>query len=250
MIVKDSAVLITGGARGIGRHLAERFLADGARVGVIDRDEASCTELRETSGGQIQAWACDLTDADAVDVTLRAIFDAGLVPDLLVNNAGIIHSEPLVNMLSRTERVHSREAWRRVMSADLDSVFYVTSRAVDLWLARRHKGTVVSISSISAHGNPGQSAYSAAKAGVNALTQTWAKELGPLGFRFAAIAPGFLDTPSTRAALSEAIITRLQQQIPLRRLGGVEHIYLSARHILENDYLNGLILDVDGGLVL
>lgn len=250
MIVKDSVVLITGGARGIGRHLAERFVADGARVGVIDRDDASCAELREASGGQIQAWACDLTDPDAVDSTLRSIFEAGHIPDLLVNNAGIIHSEPLVNMLSRNERVHSREAWRRVMAADLDSVFYVTSRAVDLWMARRKKGAVVSISSISAHGNPGQSAYSAAKAGVNALTQTWAKELGPLGFRFAAIAPGFLDTPSTRAALSESIITRLQQQIPLRRLGSVEHIYLSARHILENDYLNGMVLDVDGGLVL
>jgi 3-oxoacyl-[acyl-carrier protein] reductase len=129
-------------------------------------------------------------------------------------------------------------------------VFYITSRMVERWVALRNKGVVISISSISARGNAGQSAYSAAKAGVNALTATWAKELGPLGHRFAAIAPGFLDTPSTRAALSEATITRLQQQIPLRKLGDVEHIYLSARHIIENDYINGAILDVDGGHVL
>jgi 3-oxoacyl-[acyl-carrier protein] reductase len=101
-------------------------------------------------------------------------------PDVLINNAGIIHSEPLVNMLSRGGRVHSRESWRRVMSADLDSVFYVTSHVVDRMLVKRSKGVVISISSISANGNPGQSAYSAAKAGVNALTRTWAKELGDL----------------------------------------------------------------------
>jgi 3-oxoacyl-[acyl-carrier protein] reductase len=117
-------------------------------------------------------------------------------------------------------------------------------------IIRRKKGVIVSISSISANGNPGQSAYSAAKAGVNALTSTWAKELGPLGLRFAAIAPGFLDTPSTRAALSEAIIARLQQQVPLRKLGDVEHIFLALRHIIENDYLTGTVLEVDGGLVI
>ena len=115
-------------------------------------------------------------------------------------------------------------------------------------IARRCKGVVISISSISASGNPGQSAYSAAKAGVNALTRTWAKELGALGLRFAAIAPGFLDTDSTRSALSEAILTRLQQQIPLRRLGAPETIYQSARQIVENDYITGTVLEVDGGL--
>jgi 3-oxoacyl-[acyl-carrier protein] reductase len=248
MKIQGSSILITGGARGIGRHLVERFSAEGALVGVLERDEASCDEVRGLNG--VQAWVCDVTDALAVDTALTRVLETGFVPDVLINNAGIIHSEPLVNMLSREERVHSRESWRRVMSADLDSVFYVTSRIVDLWMSRRRKGVVISMSSISGKGNPGQSAYSAAKAGVNALTVTWAKELGPLGFRFAAIAPGFLDTPSTRAALSESIITRLQQQIPLRKLGDVEHIYLAARHIVENDYVTGTIVEVDGGLVI
>jgi 3-oxoacyl-[acyl-carrier protein] reductase len=168
----------------------------------------------------------------------------------LINNAGIIHSEPLVNILSRNDRVHSGDTWRKVMSADLDSVFFVTRRVVDQMLATRRKGIVISISSICAKGNPGQSAYSAAKAGVNALTQTWAKELGGMGLRFAAIAPGFIDTPSTRISLSESALARLQQQIPLRRLGDLESIFLAARHIIENDYLTGTVLEVDGGLVI
>lgn len=250
MKVAGSRVLLTGGGSGIGRFLVERLEAESAEVCVLELDAVRCAEINDLPGGRIKAYSCDVTDPAAVDATLQSLFDAGFEPDVLINNAGIIHSEPLVNMLSRGERVHSRETWRRVMSTDLDSVFFVTSRVVDHMLAKRRKGVVISISSISANGNAGQSAYSAAKAGVNALTHTWAKELGALGLRFAAIAPGFIDTPSTRAAISEAAVTRLQQQIPLRRLGELESIYLAVRHVIENDYLTGTVLEVDGGLVM
>lgn len=250
MMIAGSRVLVTGGGAGIGRFLVRRLEDESAQVGVLELDAARCAELRESSGGRVAAWACDVTDPAAVDAALQVAFDCGFEPDVLINNAGVIHSEPLVNMLSRGDRAHSRESWRRVISSDLDSVFYVTSRVVDRMLAKRRKGVVISISSISANGNAGQSAYSAAKAGVNALTRTWAKELGGMGLRFAAIAPGFLDTPSTRAALSEANIARLQQQIPLRRLGDLESIYLAVRHVIENDYLSGTVLEIDGGLVI
>lgn len=248
--IAGSGILITGGGRGIGRALVEGFAAAEARVGVLERDETTCAELRETSGGRIQAWPCDVSDPDAVDAALQSVFDSDFEIDVLINNAGIIHSEPLVNMLSRGDRVHSRSTWRQVMAADLDSVFFVTSRIVDHFLAKRRKGVVISISSIAANGNPGQTAYSAAKAGVDAMTRTWARELGAMGLRFAAIAPGFIDTPSTRAALSEAVVTRLLQQIPLRRLGDVASVFLAARHIIENDYLTGTVIEIDGGLVM
>lgn len=247
MKIEGLRVLITGGGRGIGRNLVERFQEEHAQVGVLESDEVTVVELNALG---IPAWQCDVADADAVDAALKKVFDSGFGPDVLINNAGIIHSEPLVNLMSRGDRVHSRSSWKRVIETDLDSVFFVTSRVVEQMISKRTKGIVISISSISAHGNAGQSAYSAAKAGVNALTRTWAKELGPLGFRFAAISPGFLDTPSTRNAVSESILDRLRQQIPLRRLGDVENIFQTARFIVENDYLNGAILDVDGGLVI
>lgn len=250
MKIAGSRVLVTGGGFGIGRYLVERLVTESAEVCVLELQPERCTELREAFGGRVAAWPCDVADPVAVDAALQSMLDAGFEPDVLINNAGVIHSEPLVNMLARGERAHSRESWRRVMAIDLDSVFFVTSRVVDHMLAKRSKGVVISISSISASGNPGQSAYSAAKAGVNALTRTWAKELGGMGLRFAAIAPGFIDMPSTRAALSESVLTRLQQQIPLRRLGDLESIYLAARHVIENDYLTGTVLEVDGGLVI
>ena len=250
MKIEGTCILITGAGRGIGRYLAEQFSSASAHVGVLEKDPALCEQLRQESEGRIQAWVCDVTDPAAVDATLQTIIDSGFDIDVLINNAGIIHSEPLVNLLSRTERVHSRDNWRQVISTNLDAVFFVTSRVAERMLAKRKKGVVISISSISAHGNPGQSAYSAAKAGVNALTHTWAKELGGMGLRFAAIAPGFIDTPSTRAALSEATLAKLQQQIPLRRLGDMQSVFQAARHIVENDYLTGSVLEIDGGLVL
>lgn len=250
MKIAGARVLLTGGGAGIGLFLANRLLTESAQVCVLEVNEARCTDLCESSAGQINTWVCDVTDPAAVDVALQAIFDTGFEPDVLVNNAGVIHSEPLVNMLSRGDKAHSRESWQRVMAANLDSVFFVTRRVVDRMLSKRTKGVVVSISSISANGNAGQSAYSAAKAGVNALTSVWAKELGPMGLRFAAIAPGFIDTPSTRAALSEAAVTRLQQQVPLRRLGDLESVYQTVRYVIENDYLTGTVLEVDGGLVI
>lgn len=247
MKLDSAVVLLTGGGRGLGRHVAERFRADGAQVWVLERDAGMCAEL-QTAG--FRAFACDVSQPEAVDAALRDAESQGAAFNVLVNNAGLIHSEPLVNMLSRGERVHSRESWRTVLGANLDSVFFVTSRVVDRMMAQRIKGVVVSISSIAAQGNAGQSAYAAAKAGVNALTRSWAKELGPLGYRFGAVAPGFIDTPSTRSALSEAIVDQLKKKIPVRRLGEPESVYQAVRQIVENDYLNGLVLEVDGGLTL
>jgi 3-oxoacyl-[acyl-carrier protein] reductase len=248
MKIEASRILVTGGARGIGRSLVDGFLKDGALVGVFEKDATGCSLLAQDFAGKVATWECDVSNPENVDRALALARESGFEPDVLVNNAGIIHSEPLVNLGKKDDRVHSRDAWRKVMTADLDSVFYVTGRVVDSMMQRRCKGVIISISSISANGNPGQSAYSAAKAGVNALTKTWAKELGAFGIRFAAIAPGFLDTPSTRAALTENMISRLQQQIPLRRLGSPDAIYFAARAIIENDYINGTILEVDGGL--
>jgi len=248
MNIKGRKVLITGGARGIGRALVEGFVEDGACVGVLEKDSDSCQLIRECFGGKVSTWKCDVSDYLQVDHAVRIALVSGFRPDILVNNAGIIHSEPLINLTRKDNRIHSRDSWRRVIATDLDSVFYVTSRVIEDMLDRRCRGVVISISSIAASGNAGQTAYSAAKAGVNALTKTWSKELGPLGIRFAAIAPGFLETHSTRDALNERSLMKLQQEIPLRRLGKVEEIYLAAKALVENDYINGAIIEVNGGL--
>jgi 3-oxoacyl-[acyl-carrier protein] reductase len=248
MNLSEANVLVTGGAGGIGRHLAERMLVAARGVAVFDKEAAVCA-LAETLPAA-RCYPCDVADPGIVTKAITELETDGFLVDVLINNAGLLYSAPLINMLEKNDRVHSAEEWQKVLAVNLSSVFYVTGRVVDQMLKRRKKGAVISISSICANGNAGQSAYSAAKAGVNALTRTWAKELGRFGIRFVSIAPGFVDTLSTREALSETNLARVKSQIPLNRLGEMEHIYQTVRFIIENDYVNGTVVEVDGGLVM
>lgn len=108
----------------------------------------------------------------------------------------------------------------------------------------------MNISSISAKGNAGQSAYSAAKAGLEALTKVWAKELSPMGIRCFAIAPGFCDTESTHTAISKPVLQETINHVPLKRLGTTQEIAAFIVAGIKNDFLNGKILEIDGGLVI
>ena len=249
MNLSTAHVLITGGGRGIGRHLVEQFTRDAQRVCVFEKDQSAIAELGSTFAS-VSAYQCDVTDAAAVSKSLVQLEADGFKLDVLVNNAGLIYSAPLINLLKKTDRVHSAEKWREVLETNLSSVFYVTGAVIDHMLRHRKKGVIVSMSSISARGNSGQSAYSAAKAGVNALTRTWAKELSCFGLRFVSIAPGFINSPSTYASLNEALLTKLKHQIPLRRLGEIADVYQSIRFVVENEYVNGTVIEIDGGLTI
>lgn len=246
MNLADQTVLITGGGNGIGRHLVSNLVRDARKVVVIDKDQAALNDLQVAFEG-VSGHVCDLTRHADVERTIQTVCKENQVT-VLINNAGLIHSEPLINLLSREDKKHSVENWHRTIDANLHTVFYVTSCVVEKMVETRTKGLIVNISSISANGNVGQSAYSAAKAAVNALTVTWSKELGMFGIRSAAIAPGFIDTPSTRRSLSEANLSKWQKSTPLGRLGQLEEISNSVRFLIENDFYTGRIVELDGGL--
>ena len=243
-------ILITGGASGIGRVLVEGFLEAGFFVGVLDCNSEGIDQLCKDFGINLKCWTCDVSDSQQVELTLKSAYNDGFNPEILINNAGFIYNEPLLNLLNPNKRIHSYESWKKVLSINLDSVFLITSNVVENMVSKRAKGVVISISSITSAGNAGQSAYSAAKAGVNALTKTWSKELGPLGIRFASISPGFIDTTSTHASLSLSQIEAIQKQIPLRKLGDPKSVYQAAKFIVDNEYINGAILELDGGLTI
>ena len=247
MNIKETTILITGGGKGIGNFMAVSFSKMAAKVIVIDNDKLSLDAIDKTLG--ISSYCCDLTDSDEVAKTISEIYtDCGNV-NVLINNAGFIHSEPLFNMLKRNDPKHSIENWKKTIDVNLNAVFYTTVNVVEKMYAKRIKnGVIINISSISAQGNSGQSAYSAAKAGVEAMTKTWSKELGMFKIRCVAIAPGFINTESTRNSLSENVLSKWEQAIALKRLGNPEEIVSGVKFIIENDYFNGKILSIDGGL--
>lgn len=243
----DGAVaLVTGGAKGLGLAIATYLQERGAKVMVADLDTEALAALPETMEGHV----LDVTCLDDTKAMVKGVVERHGRIDVLVNNAGVIYSEPMVNVMNSSGMMHDYDRFRKSITANLDSVFIMTSAVVEQMVLRRTKGVIVNISSISACGNEGQTAYSAAKAGVNAMTVTWSKEIGRMGIRCNAVAPGFMDTDSTRNALNESIIKYIKTNTPLRRLGRAEEVAQAVVSVITNDFMNGVVLNVDGGLTI
>jgi len=247
--LRGKKVIVTGGVRGLGRSVVEKLVALEASVTVFDLNASGLDDLKKQPG-EIVCVECDVSDYEQVAAATNKYHEQFGSADVLINNAGILYSAPLVRITSGGIEKHDVAEWNKVLNANLSSVFYMTACVVGKMIAARTKGVIVNISSVSAAGNAGQSAYSAAKAGVNALTATWSKELSMMGIRVVGVAPGFTETQSTREALSEAVLTETVKHVPLRRLGKPEEIAAGVIHVIENDFFNGKVLELDGGLVL
>jgi 3-oxoacyl-[acyl-carrier protein] reductase len=242
--IKGAIALVTGGAQGLGLVIASRLADSGAIVIVADISQEALFKLPP----RIQGVMMDVTNPEQVKKVIAGIIDRYGPIEILVNNAGVIFSEPLVNIMSSDEIMHSYERFCDCLSVNLNSVFIVSTVVIEFMIKRRTKGVIINISSISACGNEGQTAYSAAKAGVNAMTVTWSKELGRWGVRTNAVAPGFMDIDSTRQALNKIFLKHIESSTPLRRLGQADEVAQAVIAIVENDFINGVVLDVNGGL--
>ncbi|MFO1190810.1 MAG: SDR family NAD(P)-dependent oxidoreductase [Rhodoferax sp.] len=232
--------LVTGGGNGIGADICRAAHADGYRVAVLDARGDAAQAVASELGDAI-ALTCDVTDEHAVDAALARL---GAVPDLLVNNAGIVKFGHLVDM--------SVADFRRVLDVDLMGV-YILCRAVGRQMRERGSGNIVNISSINAiTPSLGTNAYAAAKAGLVNLTKLLALELGPHGVRVNSVSPGFVDggmsTPVFANPRTREIRTKA---VPLRRLGATSDIAQAVLFLASDaaPYITGQDLGVDGGLV-
>lgn len=242
------SIIITGASSGIGKFLCQSFSPNFDYVIGVDKKQE--IESLTTDSANFLGFCCDLTNEQDVEATINKVLETNPLPNVLINNAGIIHNELLHNFLDRDKPKHSSKIWKNILDSNLTSAFLITREIVNYWINNRIKGKIINISSICAKGNIGQSAYSSAKAGVEAFTKTLSKELAPFGIRTNCIAPGFIDTESTRNSLGEKKLNQIIQQIPLRRLGEPKEIFSAANFLIQNEYINGAILPVDGGMSL
>jgi 3-oxoacyl-[acyl-carrier protein] reductase len=249
MDLKGKKIIVTGGVRGLGWAIVEELIAKDALITVFDINTVGLAELRERYPN-VNCIECDISDYEQVVEATARYHAEYKSANVLVNNAGILFSAPLVRISPSGIEKHDPALWNRVLATNLSSVFYMTVCIVEKMITTRTKGVVVNISSVSASGNPGQSAYSAAKAGVNALTATWAKELSAMGIRFVAVAPGFTETESTKEVMSDAVLQEMIKKVPLRRLGKPQEIARGVVSVIENDFFNGKVIELDGGLVI
>jgi 3-oxoacyl-[acyl-carrier protein] reductase len=253
MKIKDKTIVITGAGRGIGRALAVRFATQGAHIALLDMnatDLAAATQQCTALGVRAKAYTVDVSrEADIAAALDAVVTDFGSL-DVIVNNAGIVKDALLIKVKDgEVVGKMSLEQWRAVIDVNLTGVFLCAREAAERMIRLAKGGVIINISSISRHGNAGQSNYSAAKSGVASMTVVWAKELARYGIRVGSIAPGFTHT-DILASMKPEVLEKVIAPVPLKRLGQPDEIAHAAQFIIENDFFTGRCLDLDGGLRL
>ena len=250
MDLRGKTILITGAGRGLGAAMAKRLADRGANLALLDLEEAGMVDVSDACrslGVRVETYGANVAvERDVVGTFNRVVADFGQL-DGSIANAGILRDGLLVKAKDgEVAGKLSLEQWQAVIDVNLTGVFLCGREAAEHMIRQKTGGCIVNISSVSRAGNFGQSNYSAAKAGVAALTVVWAKELARHEIRVNAIAPGFIKTEMV-ASMKPEILEKMAAQIPAQRLGEPDEIAATAEFIFANDYLNGRILEIDGG---
>jgi 3-oxoacyl-[acyl-carrier protein] reductase len=241
---EDSWIVISGAGGAIGAVLTAHYGNLGRRVLALDRKFEHGTGSHQS----ITRRTVDLLVEDEVYVVISEILSPRNA-SLLINAVGQIWNEPLLAFRGGKLATHAVASWRRVLDANLTASF-IMAKCMAAHMAAHGGGCIINFSSIASGGNAGQAAYSAAKAGIEGLTRTMALELGPLGVRVNALALGFIDASTTREAVAEKQLDEYRGRTPLGRLGQVDDVINAVEFLATNAFVNGAIVQVDGGLRL
>ncbi|EGA70696.1 3-ketoacyl-(acyl-carrier-protein) reductase [Vibrio sinaloensis DSM 21326] len=252
MELKNSVVAITGAGRGLGQMMAITLAQAGAELALVDVDNTSLQETKTQCnmlGVKALTYCIDITNEQQVTKIFSDIVtDFGQL-DGLINNAGILRDGLLVKVKDGQISKMSLEQFNSVLDVNLTGTFLCGREAAVQMINSGRKGVIINISSVARAGNIGQSNYAASKAAVATLAVTWGKELARYGIRSVAIAPGVIETDMTRQMKPEAR-ERLERMIPIGRMGQADEIAHTVKFILENEYVNARVIEVDGGVYM
>ena len=246
MLLEGKVAIVTGASRGIGKAIAQQFIAQGAKVAFTYRSSAEAAAALEqelsAGGGTVKGFQSDAASMTDAERLVGEVVEAFGTVDIVINNAGITDDTLLMRM--------TEEQWDRVVSVNLKSCFNLT-KAVMRTMLKARSGSIVNISSVvGVQGNAGQANYAASKAGILGFTKSVALELGSRNIRCNAIAPGFIETEMT-AKLDADTVQGWRDAIPLKR-GGTPEDVANLCVFLTSDmsaYITGQTLNVDGGMI-
>ena len=242
MRLENKKALITGALRGIGKTIADLFIAEGAEVWGLDyKTPEDLSDRVKAANGKLHWIELDLSKTAEIDGVIDGVVKEADGFDIVVNNAGITKDNLSFRM--------SLEEWQKVIDINLTAAFIV-SRCAARDMIRKRKGSIINMSSVvGIHGNGGQANYSASKAGLIGITKSIANEVASRGVRVNAIAPGYIDTDMT-AVLPDEIKNKMIDVIPMKKIGEQKDIANVALFFAsdESSYVTGQVLPVDGGM--
>ena len=246
MNLEGKVAIVTGASRGIGAAIADTLAAAGAQVAGTATTEAGAVAISERlqrNSPDSRGFVLDVNDVEGAASLVKTVSDELGAPTILVNNAGITRDQILMRMKD--------EDWDSIMDTNLRSVFRL-SKACLRGMMKARGGRIISISSVvGATGNPGQSNYAAAKAGMVGFSKSLAREIASRNITVNVVAPGFIDTDMTQA-LDEGQREALMADIPLKRLGAPEDIAATVLFLAseQGGYITGQTLHVNGGMYM
>lgn len=253
MELNGKTIVITGGGQGLGRAMAVNLAGFGAKIALVDLNEellAETVKLVEEAGSTAKYYIANVTNEAEVEKIFSDINTDFSGIDVLINNAGILKDGMFVKAKNgEVSKKMSLEQFQSVIDVNLTGVFLCGREAAVHMIEGGNKGVIINMSSIARGGNMGQTNYAASKAGVVAMTVTWARELGRHGIRVGAIAPGVIRTAMTDAMKPE-MRDRLEGMKPVGRLGEADEIAHTVKYILENEFFTGRVVEIDGGLCM
>lgn len=237
----EEVVLITGASRGIGRELADKLSKKGYKIiANYNKSEEQAKKLKEENKN-IDIYKADVSKREEVKNMINYVIKEYGKIDVLINNAGISGS----NIFTDVTDIE----WNNIINNNLYSTFCVTQEVVKNMIIRK-QGCIINISSIwGMVGASCESIYSVTKAGIDAMTKSLAKELGPSNIRVNSVAPGIIDTDMNRD-LNEDDIERIKEEIPLEKIGKVKDISKCIEWLIEDDYTTGQVISINGGWVI
>lgn len=242
--LKGQVAVVTGASQGLGKAVAIALGSNGATVVCLARNAEKLAETVasiQAAGGQAEAVSCDVTDREAATAAIEGAAEKYGRLDILVNNAGITRDRLLRGL--------SDEMWDEVIATNLTSCF-VCCRAAATIMRRGKYGRIINMSSISGIiGNPGQTNYSASKAGMIGLTRSLSRELASRGVTVNAVAPGFIESEMTKE-LGDVVLDEVRKRIPAGRVGQPEDVAAAVLFLASGaaSYITGQVLVVDGGM--